>query len=151
MVKLMRWNPYREMVSLQDALDRLIEQGLTPSFRDWSERVGTGRAVSVDVYESNGSLVVNAELPGLKPEDVGISLTDNQLTIKGEFQTEDEGERGNVYYQERQYGRFERSFALPTGIDTEAVDAEFKDGVLKVTLPKSEETKPKKIPITAKS
>jgi HSP20 family protein len=139
------------MVSLQDALDRLIEQGLTPSFRDWSERVGTGRAVSVDVYESNGSLVVNAELPGLKPEDVGISLTDNQLTIKGEFQTEDEGERGNVYYQERQYGRFERSFALPTGIDTEAVNAEFEDGVLKVTLPKSEETKPKKIPITAKS
>jgi HSP20 family protein len=136
------------MVSLQDALDRLIEQGLTPSFRDWSERVGTGRAVSVDVYESNGSLVVNAELPGLKPEDVGISLTDNQLTIKGEFQTEDEGERGNVYYQERQYGRFERSFALPTGIDTEAVNAEFEDGVLKVTLPKSEETKPKKIPIT---
>jgi HSP20 family protein len=111
----------------------------------------SGRAVSVDVYESNGNLVVNADLPGLKPEDVDISLSDNRLTIKGEFQTEDEGERGNVYYQERRYGKFERSFALPTGIDTDAIDAEFEDGVLTVTLPKPEEARPKKIPITAKS
>jgi HSP20 family protein len=72
------------------------------------------------------------------------------LTIKGEFQTEDEGERGNVYYQERRYGKFERSFALPIGIETDAIDAEFEDGVLTVTLPKPEEAKPKKIPIKAR-
>ena len=148
---LMRWSPYREMVSLRDAIDRLFERSLVQPFRDWPERVESGRAVSVDVYESNGNLVVNVELPGLKPEDVDISLSDNRLTIKGEFQIEGEGERGNVYYQERRYGRFERSFALPTGIDTDAIDAEFEDGVLTVTLPKPEEAKPKKIPITAGS
>ena len=148
---LMRWNPYREMVSLRDALDRLFERSLTQPFRDWPEQMEIGRAVSVGVYESNGNLVVNAELPGLKPEDVDISLSDNRLTIKGEFQTEDEGERDNVYYQERLYGKFERSFALPTGIDTDAIDAEFEDGVLTVTLPKPEEAQPKKIPVTTKS
>jgi HSP20 family protein len=148
---LMRWSPYREMVSLRDALDRLFERSLTQPFRDWPERVESGRSISVDMYESDGNLVVNAELPGLKPEDVDISLSDNRLTIKGEFQTEDEGERGNVYYQERRYGKFERSFALPTGIDTDAIDAEFEDGVLTVTLPKPEEAKPKKIPVKARS
>jgi HSP20 family protein len=139
------------MVSLRDALDRLFERRLAQSFSDWPERAESGRAVSVDVYESNGNVVVNAELPGLKPEDVDISLSDNRLTIKGEFQSEDEGERGNVYYQERHYGKFERSFTLPTGIDTDAIDAEFEDGVLTVTLPKPEEAQPKKIPVTARS
>ena len=148
---LMRWSPYREMVSLRDALDRLFERSLAQPFRDWPEQTDSGRAVLVDVYESNGNLVVNAELPGLKPEDVDISLTDDRLTIQGEFQTEDEGERGNMFYQERRYGRFERSFALPTGIDTDAINAEFEDGVLTVTLPKPEEAQPKKIPVTTKS
>ena len=144
---LMRWSPYREMVSLRDTLDRLFERSLARPFRDWPEGIESGRAVSVDLYESNGDLVVKAELPGLKPEDVDISLSDNRLTINGEFQTEDEGERGDVYYQERRYGRFERSFALPTGIDADAVGAEFEDGVLTVTLPKPEESKPKRIAI----
>ena len=148
---LMRWNPYREMVSLRDAMDRLLLRSLVEPFRYWPERMESGRAVSVDRYESNGNLVVNAELPGLKPEDVDISLSDNRLTIKGEYQTEDEGERGNVHYQERRYGRFERSFALPTSVDTDAVEAEFQDGVLTVTLPKPEEAKPKKIEVTARS
>jgi HSP20 family protein len=73
------------------------------------------------------------------------------LTIKGELQTEDEGERGNVYYQERRYGKFERSFALQTDIDTDAIDAAFEDSVLTVTLPKPEEAKPKKAPVKARS
>ena len=73
------------------------------------------------------------------------------MTVRGEFQTKDAGERGNVFYQEQRYGKFERSFALPAGIDTDAIDAEFEDGILMVTLPKPEEAKPKKIPITATS
>jgi HSP20 family protein len=139
------------MVSLRDEIDRLFERSLVRPFRDWPEQRESGRGVSVDVYESNGDLVVQAELPGLKSEDVDISLSDNRLTIKGEFQTKDAGERGNVHFQERRYGKFERSFVLPTGVDTDAIEAEFEDGVLKVTLPKPEEAKPKKIPIMAKS
>jgi HSP20 family protein len=80
-----------------------------------------------------------------------LPTTDNRLTIKGEFQTEDEGERGNMFYKERRYDKFERSFALPTGIDSDAIDAEFEDGVLTVTLPKPEEAQPKKIPVKSKS
>jgi HSP20 family protein len=139
------------MVSMRDALDRLFERSLVQPFRDWPERMEAGRSISVDVYESDDNLIVSAELPGLKPEDVDISLTDHRLTIKGEFHTEDEAERGNVHYRERRYGRFERSFALPTDVDPEAIDAEFEDGILKVTLPKAEESKPKQIPVKTKS
>jgi HSP20 family protein len=94
------------------------------------------------VYESNGNLVVNAELAGLKPEDVDIGLTDDRLTIKGNLQTEDGGERGNVFYRERRYGNFERSFSLPTGSDIDAIDAGFENGVLTVTLPNRTATLP---------
>jgi HSP20 family protein len=139
------------MVSLRDALDLLFERSLVQPFRDWPEQMESGRAVSVDVYESHGSQIVNAELPGPKPEDVDISRSDKRLTIKGEFQTEDEGERGNPHCQERRYGKFERSFALPTGIDTDAIEAEIEDDVLTVMLPKPEKPKPKKTPITARS
>jgi HSP20 family protein len=148
---LTRWDPFREVVSLRDAMDRLLERSLIRPLRGWPEPVGSGLAISVDMYETDDDLVISAELPGLKPEDVDISITGNTLTLKGEFQTEKEGERGNVHFQERHYGKFQRSIPLPTGIDTEATEAEFEDGVLKVRLPKPEETKPKQIAIKAKS
>jgi HSP20 family protein len=132
------------MVSLRDALDRLFERSFAQPFRGWPEQMEIGRAVCVDVYESNGNLIVNAGLPGLKSQDVDINLRDNWLTIKGEFQTQDEGGHDDVLFQGRRYGKFERSFALPTGIDTDAIDAEFEDGVLTVTLPKPEKSRSEK-------
>jgi len=147
---LTRWDPFREMVSLRDAMDRLLERSLIRPLRDWPGLMGSGLAISVDMYETDDDLVISAELPGLKPEDVDISVTGNTLTLKGEFQTEREGERGNVHFQERRYGKFQRSIPLPTGIDTEATEAEFEDGVLKVKLPKPEKTKPKQMAIKAK-
>jgi HSP20 family protein len=148
---LVRWDPFREMMSLRNAMDRLLEESFVRPLRGWPERVGSGLGVSVDMYETDDDLVINAELPGLKAEDVDISITGNTLTLKGEFQTEEEGERGDVHFQERRYGKFQRSIPLPMGIDTEATEAEFEDGVLKVRLPKPEETKPKQITVRAKS
>jgi HSP20 family protein len=103
------------------------------------------------MVESDDSIVISADLPGLKPEDVDISITDSTLTIKGEYKTEEEGERGDVHFRERRYGKFRRSFALPAGVDVDATEAEFEDGVLKVRLPKTEETKPKQIEVKVRS
>lgn len=148
---LMRWDPFREALSLREAMDRLFEESFVRPFRGWPTRVTTGLAVPVDMYETDDNLVVSADLPGLKPEDVDISITENTLTIKGEFRSEEEGERGNVHFQERRYGKFQRSVALPSSVDTNAAEAEFEDGVLKVSLPKSEEAKPKQIEVKTKS
>lgn len=148
---LTRWDPFREMVSLRDAMDRLLERSLIRPLRDWPGLMGSGLAISVDMYETDDDLVISAELPGLKPEDVDISVTGNTLTLKGEFQTEREGERGNVHFQERRYGEFQRSVPLPSGVNTEDAEAELEDGVLKVMLPKAKEAKPKQIAIKAKS
>jgi HSP20 family protein len=139
------------MVSLRDAMDRLFEESFVRPLRGWSERVGSGLSVSVDMHETDDDVVVSAELPGLKPEDVDISITENTLTIKGEFQTEKEEKRGSVHFQERRYGKFQRSISLPMGVDREAAEAEFEDGVLEVTLPKTEKVKPKQIAVKAKS
>ena len=147
---LTRWEPFREMVSLRDVMDRLFEESFIRPARGWL-RSELGPTVQMDMYETDDDLVINADLPGLKPEDVDISITGNTLTIKGEFRSEEEGERGNVHFQERRYGKFQRTVSLPTGVDTDAAEAEFKDGILKIALPKSEEAKPKQIPIKAKS
>lgn len=102
------------------------------------------------MYETDDSLVVSAAVPGLKPEDVDITISGNTLSIKGEFQAEEEGERGNVHFQERRYGKFQRTVTLPSAVDTEAADATFENGVVKVTLPKMEEARPKQISVKVK-
>jgi HSP20 family protein len=103
------------------------------------------------MVESDDSIVISADLPGLKPEDVDISVNDSTLTIKGEYKTEEEGKRGDVHFKERRHGEFRRSITLPTSVDIDATEAAFEDGVLTVTLPKTEETKPKQIEVKARS
>ena len=105
-------------------------------------------APSVDVSESDGSVVVKAELPGMESNDIDVDLTGNVLTIKGEKKIEEEKkEEERVYCRERFYGTFQRSFRLPAGVESDKVEANFKNGVLTVTVPKSEESKHKKIEI----
>lgn len=147
---LTRWDPFREMVSLREAMDRLFEEGFVRPTRGWLSSE-LGLRVPMDMYETDDSVVVSAALPGLKSEDVDISITGNTLTLKGEFRSEEESERGSVHFRERRYGKFQRSVTLPTSVDTDAAEAEFKDGVLRVTLPETEEAKPKQIPVKVKS
>ena len=102
---------------------------------------------AVDTYEKDGAIVVKAELPGMKKEDISIDVKNNLLTISGERKHEEEAKESDYYRCERFYGKFQRSFTLPDSVDAEQVDATYKDGVLEVKLPKTEESQTKKIEI----
>ena len=101
----------------------------------------------MDIYEQGTDIVLKAELPGVDPKDVDIRLENNVLTLRGQRKLEDEVKRESYHRVERSYGSFSRSFTLPTVVDQAAIKAEFKDGLLQVTLPKREEAKPKQIQI----
>lgn len=144
-MSLARHSPYGEMLSLRDAMDRLLEESsIVP--RQRREKT----AFAVDMYELEEALIVEAELPGLRPEDIDLSISENRLVIEGEYRREKEHERGNVYFRERRYGSFQRSIPLPTRVDIRAAKAEFEDGILRITLPRPEGTRPKHIEVKAK-
>jgi HSP20 family protein len=143
---LIRWAPYRDMISLREAMDRMFEDGFV---RDGSlprDRNGL-MSLALDVVETDDDLMVKATLPGIKAEDVDITIDNGMLTIQGEAQEEhtEEGER--YHLRERRYGAFCRSVALPVGVDADKAKAEFENGVLTLTLPKTEEAKPKRITV----
>jgi HSP20 family protein len=143
---LMRWRPMRDLLSIQEEVNRLFDEffGKFPSRLDVFE---TGWTPSVDIIETKDDIVVEAELPGIRQEDINVSITDNVLTIKGEKKQEKEVKEENYHRIERSYGAFQRSFTLPTAVQADKAKASFKDGVLKVVIPKAEEAKPKEIKI----
>jgi HSP20 family protein len=149
MSNIVRWEPFRELVSLREAMDRLFEESFV--------RPGGGRLApagmeipAVDVYQTDDAVVVKSAIPGIKPEDIDISITGDTLTIKGETKVEEEVNEENYIRRERRYGSFCRSLALPLPVVTDKAAAEFENGVLTLTLPKAEEVKPKAIKIKAK-
>ena len=139
-MSLVKWDPFREFNTLNDRLGNFLG-------RNWDNPSTTAWNPSVDVFENDNEVVFKAELPGMNAKDIEIKLENNVLTLKGERRFEKETEEKNYHRIEREYGTFSRSFALPTAVNAEKVTAEYKDGVLKVTLPKKEETKPKPIKI----
>uniref|UniRef100_A0A7C2V5T9 Hsp20/alpha crystallin family protein n=1 Tax=Hydrogenobacter sp. TaxID=2152829 RepID=A0A7C2V5T9_9AQUI len=139
---LMLWNPFAEIERIRREFDRLLEE-LVP--REEGERLF---APVVDVYETDQDLVVKAELPGVKKENVEVSIRDNALHIKGEKKEEKEEKTETYHRVERVYGKFERVIPLPTDVKVEAAKAEFKDGVLEIRIPKAESSKEKKIEIS---
>ncbi|KPL21833.1 MAG: hypothetical protein AMJ93_08680 [Anaerolineae bacterium SM23_84] len=149
-MSLIRWQPFREMMSLRDAMDRLFEESFVRPARGWITSE-VGLQVPLDMYESDGNLVIKADLPGLKAEDVDVSIVNDTLTIKGEYQAEEERQEENVHIKERRYGKFQRAIRLPTSVDSDSTEATFRDGVLELTLPKTAEAKPKQIAVKTKS
>ena len=148
MANLMRWDPFNDMVSLRDAMDQLFENaliGFGPS--TGMQRPGQGFAFPVDVTENEDNYYVKASLPGISPDDVNISVQENVVTIQGETKQEDENKEQRWHMRERRWGSFSRSFTLPAGVDANNVQAEYENGVLSLTLPKSQEAKPKRISI----
>ena len=146
-MSLIRWDPCREMLSLRDTMNRLFEETLAPSW-EGGEAFGA-LSVPIDMWESEGNVMITASLPGVKPEEVDIQVTGDTLTIRGEVRHEEERERGNVRIQERRYGTFRRSLRLPPNVNTDAIDATFENGVLKLRIPQTEESKPKQIKVKA--
>lgn len=133
---------------LQNRLNRLFDVPLAPFVEETLPL--TTWTPACDIYETAKEIVVKAELPGLKKEEVFVSIENNVLMIRGERKFEEEVKRENFHRVERTYGEFLRSFTLPTFIDANKILAEFKDGLLVVTLPKREEAKPKQIEVKVK-
>jgi HSP20 family protein len=140
-MKLTRVSTLGRLTDLRDEIDRFFESPLART----SEYLGW--APAFDVYEEKDTFVVKAELPGLKKEEINVSLHDGDLIISGERKHEAKSEGTEVYRAERFFGKFQRSVSLPATVAANHVKAEYKDGILTVTLPKSEEAKPKQIEV----
>ncbi len=145
--ELTRWEPFNEMVSLRDAMNQL--------FQDSFIRPGNllmpfdGQQLAVDVIENKDEVIVKASVPGIKPDELDITLTGDLLTIKGETKSEEDIKEGSYVRKERRFGAFSRTLTLPTTVVSDKAKAEFENGVLTLTLPKAEEVKPKTIKVKA--
>ena len=146
MANLTRFDPFSEMVTLRQAMDRLFEDSFVSplTLRTFN---GEASAPALDVHETGDEIVVTAALPGLKPEDVDITITGQNLSIRGEFKADDKVERDQYLYRERRYGTFHRQLQLPVRVQGDAATATFEDGVLTLSIPKSEEVKPRQIQV----
>ena len=144
------WRPFREMEEMERRLDEIFGRPFLP--REWRRFPVEEKEwlPAVEMFEKEDKFVVRAELPGMRQEDVDISVTDDTLTIKGEKKSESEVKEENYYFSERAYGSFFRSIAIPSNVDAKKIDACFEDGVLEVSMPKAAEVKPRKVTISAK-
>jgi HSP20 family protein len=147
---LTRWEPVREMMTLREAMDRLFNDAFTRPFSLMREGGSNWASPPIDMYQTDNEVVVRAALPGVKADEVQINVNNDILTIKGEVRHEDEKKNQSWHIREQSWGAFERSIALPTGVVADRAKAEFENGVLTVSLPKSEQAKPKTITIHAK-
>jgi len=147
MKSLIKFSPRRELSSLHKTMDELFEDALGFGKRGFIDR---SFEPLVDIYEDKDTIELKVELPGMDQKDVKVVIENNVLQIKGEKKFEDEEKHENYHKIERYYGTFSRSFTLPNTIKQEDIKASFEKGLLKLTLPKSEEAKPKTIEIDVK-
>jgi len=141
-----RWEPFRGLNSLQEQVNRLFQDNFPRSRSSQAELASW--APAVDIYETENELVVKADLPDVQEKDIDVRVENNTLTIRGERKFSNEVHEDNYLRIERAYGTFTRSFSLPNTVDTEAIKAEYRNGVLSVRMPKREESKPKQIKIS---
>jgi len=140
------WPVFGRLNSLRDELDRLFESPFEALTR--SSQLLSGWTPALDVYEDKDNVTVKAEVPGMKREEIEVSLHDGALTISGERKNENKHEGAEVYRSERFVGRFQRTVSLPSPIASDKVKAQYKDGILTITLPKTEEAKPRQIDVS---
>lgn len=145
---LAHWDPVRELLSLQERMNRLIDQTLSKTRSD-SELSSTGAwAPPVDLYETENHLILKAELPGVDQDDIELSIDEDRVTLRGKRRLEEEISEKQFLRMERSYGPFHRTFDLPTAVDADEVKADFKKGILTVTIPKRMSEKTRQIPIS---
>ena len=138
-----RWDPFRGLNTLNEQFNQLLTDSFVPS----GETAMANWSPAVDIYETEGELVVKADLPDVNEKDIDIRIENNTLTITGERKFEQKVNKDNYLRVERAYGTFSRSFSLPNTVNTEAVQADYHNGLLTVHLPKREESKPKQIKV----
>lgn len=146
-MELVRWNPNRRFVRLNSDFDRVFDNFFTP-FSGLRRKIDPEKwTPKVDVYDDKDNIILKAELPGIDKKDIDVDVDDGVLTIKGSRSSEETVEKEKYFRQERCYGTFERSFTLPDDTNPELISADYKDGVLKVTIVKPEKSKPKAVKV----
>jgi HSP20 family protein len=145
---MVRFDPFRDLAVLQDRMNRMFNEAYNPRPSDDLMSRGTWTP-AVDIYEVDGGLVLKAELPDMRREDIDVSVENNTLTIRGERKLDNEIKQENFHRIERAYGSFSRSFSLPNTVDATKIGAEYKNGVLSIKLPVREEAKARQIQIDA--
>ena len=150
MNNMTRWEPAREMMTLREAMDHLFNDAFTRPFSTMRDGGANWSAPAIDMYQTENDVVVKAAVPGFKADEVQINVTEDVLTIKGELKQEEEKKEKSWQIREHRRGAFERSISLPTAVTSDKARADFENGILTITLPKSERVKPKTITINAK-
>ncbi len=147
MAGMTRWNPIRDMITLREAMDQLFNDNYLRSRE--ARQQGVAWQLPLDAYTTEDAIVLTADVPGLKPEDLEVTLEGDTLTIRGELKNRTDSQ--NYILRERATGRFERVLTINTPIDANKVEASFEDGVVQIVLPKAEAVKPKQIKVTART
>jgi len=143
---IIRWDPFRDVVTLRERMNKLFED-MAASRGEEKDLATSSWAPAVDIYETEGEVVLTAEIPGIEEKDIEIKVEDNSLTLRGERKFEKETKEDNYHRIERAYGSFFRSFTLPSYVDQDKIEAEHENGILKVRMPKRAELKPRKVKI----
>ena len=143
---IIRWDPVRDMVTLREKMNRMFEDAFTGKGED-KELAPSSWAPAVDIYETENEIVLTAEVPGIDENDIEIKIEDNTLTLRGERKFTKETKEENYHRLERSYGAFYRAFTLPNSVDADSIKAENENGILRVTMPKKQELKPRTVKI----
>jgi HSP20 family protein len=142
-----RWNPFREMVEMQRTMDRMFDEvnrAVGSNGSDWSS---VGKWLSLDVHDNGEAFVIEADVPGMNPENIDVTVHENTLTISGEYAQPEAPEGTKRILNERRFGAFRRSITLPNAVDMDKAEANYDNGVLTLTLPRSENSKPRQISV----
>jgi HSP20 family protein len=143
MPAVVRFDPFRDITTLRDEMNRLFSRAVGEGSG------GSAWTPAVDIFETDNAIVLKAELPGLRTEDIDIEVDENVLTLRGERRFDDKVDEGRYYRLERAYGHFQRSLTLPQGVKADEISASFENGVLTVRVPKADAVKPRKIAVAA--
>ena len=147
MSRLVRWDPFREMVSVRNQMDELVGDILREPNGWQGNGEGGFRRLALDVYEDDNGYSVTASMPGIDPDALDISFSENTLTIQGETQAQEVDENAKWHVRERHFGRYVRSITLPAAVNADDIGAAYEDGVLTLAVPKAEEVKPRRIAV----
>jgi HSP20 family protein len=146
-MQLIRWNPIREMCNFRHRMNHMFDNAFYPTVKEDEGLSMWNSKPAVDVYDNDKNIVIKAELPGMVKKDIIVQVNGRVLTLKGERSAENEVKEDKYHRRERSYGKFERIFTLPAEVDPDKITADYKNGVLKVDIPKFEEQKPKQITV----
>ncbi|MBW2249802.1 MAG: Hsp20/alpha crystallin family protein [Deltaproteobacteria bacterium] len=144
---IVKWDPFRNVAALQDRINRIFDESFSRTANVDDDISMSAWKPTVDIYETDEAIILKAELPGIKKEDVSVEIKDNVITLRGERVEDKEIKEGSYFRKERCFGTFSRAFNLQHRVQPDKIKAKFKDGILEIEIPKPEEEKPKQITV----